>query len=68
MILYLKNKSTTEKSFIFSDITLCSLLKVNSCFKGTCHLHLQGLLAICFLAGFALSLLFDHEMFLQNIS
>jgi hypothetical protein len=44
------------KSFIFWDITPCSLLKVNRRFGGKCHLRLQGrrisqaraLLAICF--------------------
>jgi hypothetical protein len=30
------------KSTIFWDITPCSLLKVNPCFRGTCRLHLQG--------------------------
>jgi hypothetical protein len=30
------------KSSVFWDITLCSLLKVNHCFRQTCHLHLQG--------------------------
>jgi hypothetical protein len=29
-------------SYIFWDITLCSPLKVNRRFGGTCHLHLQG--------------------------
>jgi hypothetical protein len=40
------------KSSIFWDITLCSPLKVNQRFRGTCHLHLRGrrksLLATCF--------------------
>jgi hypothetical protein len=30
------------KSSIFWDITLCSPLKDNRCFGGTCRLHLQG--------------------------
>jgi hypothetical protein len=31
-----------RKSPIFWNITLCRLLKVNWCFRGTFHLHLQG--------------------------
>jgi hypothetical protein len=34
------NKSAT-KSSTFLDIMLCSLLKVNQCFRGTCCLHLH---------------------------
>jgi hypothetical protein len=30
------------KSTIFWDITTCSSLSVNGCFKGTCRLHLHG--------------------------
>jgi hypothetical protein len=30
------------RSSIFWDITLCSKLKINWCFGGTCRLHLQG--------------------------
>jgi hypothetical protein len=30
------------KSSIFWTITLCSLVKVNQHFRGTCYLHLQG--------------------------
>jgi hypothetical protein len=30
------------KSYIFWDITPCSLLKVNQCFGGTCRVHVQG--------------------------
>jgi hypothetical protein len=29
-------------SCIFCDITPCSSLKVNQCFRGTCRLHLHG--------------------------
>jgi hypothetical protein len=29
-------------SSVFWDMTLWSLLKVIQCFRGTCHLHLQG--------------------------
>jgi hypothetical protein len=32
----------TTRDSIFWDITLCSLLKVNRQFGGTCYLHLQG--------------------------
>jgi hypothetical protein len=31
-----------SNSSIFWDMMSCSLLKVNWCFRGTCHLHLQG--------------------------
>jgi hypothetical protein len=30
------------KNSSFWDITPCSLLKVNRCFRGVCRLHLQG--------------------------
>jgi hypothetical protein len=30
------------KSSVFWDATLCSTLKINQCFRGTCRLHLQG--------------------------
>jgi hypothetical protein len=30
------------KSTIFWDLMLCTLLKVNQHFRGTCHLHLHG--------------------------
>jgi hypothetical protein len=35
-------QSSPLKSSIFWDITPCSLLKVNRCFRETCFLHLQG--------------------------
>jgi hypothetical protein len=31
----------STNSYIFWDITPCSQLTVNRCFRGTCHLHLQ---------------------------
>jgi hypothetical protein len=37
---YLKNMSV--KSYIFLDITPCSLFKVNQRFGGACRLHLRG--------------------------
>jgi hypothetical protein len=36
------NLNEAKKSSVFWDITPCSLLKVNPCFGGTCHLHPQG--------------------------
>jgi hypothetical protein len=39
---HLKKRDVKMKSFIFWDITLYSLLKINQCFGGFCHLHLQG--------------------------
>jgi hypothetical protein len=30
------------KSSVFWDVTVCSPLKVNRCFGGTCHIHPQG--------------------------
>jgi hypothetical protein len=60
------------KIYIFWGITLCSPLKVNRRFGGTCRLHLQGLrlnearhqalLVTCFQAGFLLGLFFELEM------
>jgi hypothetical protein len=38
-----------KTSSIFWDITPCSPLKVNGRYAGTCRLHLQALLAICFI-------------------
>jgi hypothetical protein len=35
-------KQVVMKSTTFLDITWCSALKVNQCFRGTCHLHLQS--------------------------
>jgi hypothetical protein len=46
--------ATVMKSFIFWNITNCSLLKFNQRFGGTCHLHLQGQRIS---QGFALTLL-----------
>jgi hypothetical protein len=43
------------ESTIFWDITPCSPLKFNRRFGGTYRLHLQGLLATCFHAGFLLA-------------
>jgi hypothetical protein len=34
--------AATTKNFIFWDIMLCSLVKVNRHFRGTHHFHLQG--------------------------
>jgi hypothetical protein len=34
--------SNGYEHFYLLDITLCSLVKVNQCFGGTCHLNLQG--------------------------
>jgi hypothetical protein len=54
------------KSYIFWDITPCSLLKINRRFGRT-----YALLATCFHAGFLLGLFFGREdggdMFLRNI-
>jgi hypothetical protein len=37
------NRTTVAMmSFIFWNITLCRLLKVNRHLGGTCHIHLQG--------------------------
>jgi hypothetical protein len=61
------------KSTVFWNIMLCSLLKVNRCFRGIYHFHLQGraLLVSCFHTGFSLGLFFDHEdggdIFLWNV-
>jgi hypothetical protein len=69
--------SVVMKSFIFWDITPCSLLKVNRRFGGTCHLHLQGLRvsrmkqAARKAARFLVRLPFNPEdggdMFLRNV-
>jgi hypothetical protein len=37
-----ENKQHRPKSYIFWDITPCTLMKVNCCFRGTYLLHLQG--------------------------
>jgi hypothetical protein len=64
--------AVVRKSSIFWDVTPHSPLKVGCRFGGTCLLHLQGLLAICFHAGFVLGLFFMPEdggnMFLLNVS
>jgi hypothetical protein len=47
-------KDCGMKNYNFFDVTLCSILKVNQHFIGTCQLNLQGwgvsqaLLAACF--------------------
>jgi hypothetical protein len=66
------------KGSILWDITPCSLLKVNQCFRGTCCLHFQGqrisqVKNQCeAVAREQLGLFFNPEyggdMFLQNIS
>jgi hypothetical protein len=44
--------------YIFCDITLCSPVKINRRFGGTCRLHLQTRSKV---SGFLLGLLFDHK-------
>jgi hypothetical protein len=62
----LGTKRDTKKTYIFGAIMLCSGLKVNSRFGGTCRLH-------CYLlhAGFLLGLFFYPEdggnMLLQDV-
>jgi hypothetical protein len=68
------------KSFVFRDITLWNLLKVNQWFGGTCQLHPQGwilsrsrngyaccLLHVGFLLGILLSSEDEGDMFLQKV-
>jgi hypothetical protein len=40
---------------VFWDITPCSRLKVNRRFGGACRLHLQSLLAACFILVYCLA-------------
>jgi hypothetical protein len=55
------NQYMNIKSTILCDITPCSPLKVNRRFGGTYRLHIQGMLAACFHAGFLLGLFFNFE-------
>jgi hypothetical protein len=68
------------KSSILWDITLCSPLKINRRFGGTCHFHFQDprisqantiMKQAAVLSGLLLGLFFDLEgggdMFLRNV-
>jgi hypothetical protein len=66
-----RNVFITESS-IYCHITLCSPLKVNQCFRGTCHLHLQVWIISQAISrwGFLLGVFFNSEngyMFLWNV-
>jgi hypothetical protein len=62
------------KNPVIWDVTLCSSLKDNQCFRGIYQNHLQGCIAVpatCFHAGVWHDLFFDREdagcIFLQNV-